>query len=325
MAGLARRLAWARQRLGVRGTKAAVGLLALATLLLLWLALPRGCAVRGRPLGTTPLPPYPCPDMRPSLSMNCSAKDGLGEFRRRRPGARHLLAVLIPYRERELELYQLMPLLEHRLARDGVDYVTIVVEQTDAYKFNRAALMNVAFEFARAAGADYVALHDVDRFAAHPNLVYDYPGARFVHLTPAWSLFDGGYPEFLGGIGLLSADNYARINGMGTDFWGWGAEDDDLYRRVTDAGIPIDRPCVPLQDQATAVLHFHSRKRTFGPTVPPEQRPPHNISYGLNTTQYTVEGVSDCAFMFGSGTCAGFYLVRVRLHCNEQVEPWCRA
>ena len=39
------------------------------------------------------------------------------------------------------------------------------------------------------------------------------------------------YSTLFGGIVMFSKDNFAKVNGFSNLFWGWGAEDDDLYRR----------------------------------------------------------------------------------------------
>jgi predicted glycosyltransferase involved in capsule biosynthesis len=43
-----------------------------------------------------------------------------------------------------------------------------------------------------------------------------------------WSL---AYPEFVGGIVAFDQESFEKINGYCNEYWGWGAEDDDLYRR----------------------------------------------------------------------------------------------
>lgn len=39
------------------------------------------------------------------------------------------------------------------------------------------------------------------------------------------------YEELFGGIEMFTAKHYQLINGFSNAFWGWGAEDDNLYRR----------------------------------------------------------------------------------------------
>ena len=39
------------------------------------------------------------------------------------------------------------------------------------------------------------------------------------------------YNEFLGGATILTEDQIRKANGYSNDFWGWGGEDDDFYKR----------------------------------------------------------------------------------------------
>ena len=39
------------------------------------------------------------------------------------------------------------------------------------------------------------------------------------------------YPSLFGGVVMFTKENFAKVNGFSNLFWGWGAEDDDLYRR----------------------------------------------------------------------------------------------
>ncbi|KAA0195834.1 beta-1 4-N-acetylgalactosaminyltransferase bre-4 [Fasciolopsis buskii] len=50
------------------------------------------------------------------------------------------------------------------------------------------------------------------------------------------------YIELVGGILSLPIKVYLRANGFSNLYWGWGAEDDDMYERLTANGIPVTRP-----------------------------------------------------------------------------------
>ena len=39
----------------------------------------------------------------------------------------------------------------------------------------------------------------------------------------------------------LRREHYEKINGVSNEFWGWGAEDDDMYKRVIKNGLKITR------------------------------------------------------------------------------------
>ena len=48
-------------------------------------------------------------------------------------------------------------------------------------------------------------------------------------------------PGHFGGIELFTREHYEKINGFTNMFWGWGAEDDDLYLRFAGPVITIQK------------------------------------------------------------------------------------
>ncbi len=43
--------------------------------------------------------------------------------------------------------------------------------------------------------------------------------------------------DFFGGILSISQQQISRVDGFGTDFWGWGREDDNLKLRLQNHGV----------------------------------------------------------------------------------------
>ncbi len=54
------------------------------------------------------------------------------------------------------------------------------------------------------------------------------------------------YPLIFGGIQAFTKQDYITTNGYSNKFYGWGAEDDDLYRRVKNAGLNVTRPSLKI-------------------------------------------------------------------------------
>ncbi len=50
------------------------------------------------------------------------------------------------------------------------------------------------------------------------------------------------YPELFGGIQAFTKDHYIQVNGYSNKYWGWGSEDDDLYKRVVASDLKVKRP-----------------------------------------------------------------------------------
>lgn len=63
-------------------------------------------------------------------------------------------------------------------------------------------------------------------------------GKAPLHLTPNWVHPKSTFEDFFGGILIVTAEQFQRINGFGTNFWGWGREDDNLRERLVAAGKP---------------------------------------------------------------------------------------
>ena len=39
------------------------------------------------------------------------------------------------------------------------------------------------------------------------------------------------YNNIFGGTGAFTREHFEKINGFSNSYWGWGGEDDDLYKR----------------------------------------------------------------------------------------------
>jgi hypothetical protein len=57
------------------------------------------------------------------------------------------------------------------------------MNQIDAYRFNRASLINVGWYEAQKVGCDYIVMHDVDLLPQNDELRYAYPLAGPVHIA----------------------------------------------------------------------------------------------------------------------------------------------
>ncbi|CAF1487011.1 unnamed protein product, partial [Didymodactylos carnosus] len=50
------------------------------------------------------------------------------------------------------------------------------------------------------------------------------------------------YEELIGGVLTLKTDHFLMVNGYSNLYWGWGAEDDDMYYRLKAVSLKITRP-----------------------------------------------------------------------------------
>lgn len=154
------------------------------------------------------------------------------------------LSVIVPYRNRREHLKVFVPAISRYMEkvkeRQRIErWEIIVVEQEEGMAFNRGKLLNVGFGMA-SKEFDYVVFHDVDMLPFSAD--YSYP-KRPTHIATMCSQFGNKMPykEYFGGVTLFSRKDFDAINGFSNEYWGWGAEDDDLRERCSIKKIEIDR------------------------------------------------------------------------------------
>ncbi|VDK43914.1 unnamed protein product [Anisakis simplex] len=157
--------------------------------------------------------------------------------------ARHRVAIIVPYRDRETHLRVLLHNLHSLLMKQQLDYAIFVVEQVSNETFNRAKLMNVGYnEAIKLHNWQCFIFHDVDLIPEDDRNLYSCP-EQPRHMSVAVDKFQYKLPygSIFGGISALTKEQFIRINGFSNDYWGWGGEDDDLSTRVSLKGYKISR------------------------------------------------------------------------------------
>jgi predicted glycosyltransferase involved in capsule biosynthesis len=193
------------------------------------------------------------------------------------------LCIVVPYRDRKLHLEEFIPRMETTLKEQSIDYHILVVEQEDGKPFNRAKLLNVGFDYNR--DYDYYCFHDVDMLPEESD--YDYC-EQPTHMASRAEQFGWKLPylQYFGGVTIFSKESFVTVNGYSNEYWGWGAEDDDMYRRVAMKGL------TPCRKDGKYRSLYHTRHI-------PEFEYNKNVNYlhtsasfidtdGLNSLSYTV-------------------------------------
>lgn len=168
-------------------------------------------------------------------------------------------AIIIPYRDRRqhltLYLYNVIP----KLIRQRIDFTIFVIEQSHSAAFNRGMMRNVGFEEAKKEGPfDCFIFNDVDTIIEDDrNMFYCNP-FRVRHLASSISRYQYSMPSYIlvGGIIAFTKMQFELINGYSNMFFLWGGEDDDVYRRLVEAGCIIERPPDPI-GSLTTFSHTH--------------------------------------------------------------------
>lgn len=148
------------------------------------------------------------------------------------------LSVVVPYRNREEHLKEFIPYMEKYLSDEEIDYQILIVEQDEKKPFNRAKLLNVGFK--ESEDFDYFVFHDVDMLPMDSD--YEYPDGP-THLASMAEQFGFKLPYdgYFGGVTIFDKESFVKINGYSNEYWGWGAEDDDVLHRCVLNEIPTYR------------------------------------------------------------------------------------
>lgn len=118
------------------------------------------------------------------------------------------------------------------------EYRIIYSHQADQRGFNRGAMKNLGFIYARSLYPnDYknitFVFNDVDIMPYTKNFLnYDTTLGKIKHFY--------GYTFTLGGIVSVKGADFEKMNGY-PNYWAWGYEDNALQNRAKLAGIEIDR------------------------------------------------------------------------------------
>ena len=148
------------------------------------------------------------------------------------------LAIVVPYRNRKEHLDKFLPAIESCSFLDGIDYEILIVEQEDGKPFNRGKILNVGAAYSK--NSTYYCFHDVDMLPISSD--YSYVSSP-THLASEAEQFGFKLPYngYFGGVTLFDKHSFIRINGYSNDYWGWGAEDDDVMFRCIAKGIRPSR------------------------------------------------------------------------------------
>ena len=157
------------------------------------------------------------------------------------------VAIIVPYREqigqnRKWELQEftkyMVKYMNKLVQNEKIKKFHIyIIEQNYGKKFNRGMLLNIGYHLINDL-YDIFIFHDID-LLPDKNLrswySYKYKNEdkmnhNPIHIANCWrDRYCGDL--YFGGIVLFNKDIFEKINGFPNIFWGWGGEDDALYKR----------------------------------------------------------------------------------------------
>uniref|UniRef100_A0A915C8Z4 Beta-1,4-N-acetylgalactosaminyltransferase bre-4 n=2 Tax=Parascaris univalens TaxID=6257 RepID=A0A915C8Z4_PARUN len=155
------------------------------------------------------------------------------------------IAILVPYRNREIQLRILINYLVQFLISYRKYFAIFVIEPFDGQIFNRGKLFNAGFDVANTIDEwDCFFFHDVDLIPTNRSIPYKCPNKGTAqHWSTSVDKFDFKLPydDYFGGVSAMNADEFIAVNGYPNAFWGWGGEDDCFEYRVKNSKITIVR------------------------------------------------------------------------------------
>jgi len=151
------------------------------------------------------------------------------------------LAIIVPYRDRQEHLDVFVPHMHQFLKDKGIDYTIFIAEQSDDRPFNYGKLCNsVVKEISKE--YTYFAFHDIDMLPMNDECDYGYPDSP-THLATNVEAHDNElpYPQYFGGVILISREDFENANGYSNEYWGYGFEDLDLLYRLERSGAYLEK------------------------------------------------------------------------------------
>jgi hypothetical protein len=138
-----------------------------------------------------------------------------------------MLAIIVPYRDREDHLAQFIPHMNKYIP----DAKIVIMEQVDDKPFNRGKLINCGF--LESDWPEWLVAHDVDMLPVNVDYSFDH---NFSVVQLAKSKIQKS--DYLGGVTLFFRGRFQQLMGYHNDYF-HRAEDNELMFRIKSLLIPV--------------------------------------------------------------------------------------
>ncbi|XP_070210042.1 beta-1,4-galactosyltransferase 4-like [Littorina saxatilis] len=182
--------------------------------------------------------------------------------------SREHVALIIPYRDRQRNLYILLSNLLPFLMRQQLEFTVFLSEQTSNYTFNKGLLFNVAYKQSqKIANFTCFIMQDTDLIPMDNRNFYrcgDQP--RHLVLTTGQTKWRNRlrYKTSFGGAIALRKRHMEAVNGFSVLYYGWGFEDDDLYFRLKKKKFTVVRYPILIGKY----YEMRHKKQSMNPEIP---------------------------------------------------------
>lgn len=151
------------------------------------------------------------------------------------------VAIILPYRNRDVQLAIFMNYIHPFLQLQNLDYKIFVIEQSPMREFNRAKLFNVGYkEATKISNFHCFIFHDIDLIPQNPDNIYACSKMPR-HMSSSVNTFRYNLPYtgLFGGATAITRKVFEKVNGFSNVYYGWGGEDDDMYSRLRNKGLKV--------------------------------------------------------------------------------------
>ncbi|OWF43937.1 Beta-1,4-N-acetylgalactosaminyltransferase bre-4 [Mizuhopecten yessoensis] len=166
-----------------------------------------------------------------------------GRYRPTHCTARHRVAIVVPFRDREIHLKILLNNLHPFLQNQQLDYAIFIVDLMPEVTFNRAMLLNIGFtEALKQYDYQCFIFHDVDLIPEMGHNMYSCPeNPRHMSVAIDTMNYRLPYNNIFGGVVAMTKEQFQQVNGFSNKYFGWGGEDDDMFNRIRHNNMSITR------------------------------------------------------------------------------------
>ena len=146
-----------------------------------------------------------------------------------------MLYIVIPYRDRQLQLIRylehILPLLRSCIS----DFRIVFIEQGNSKPFNKGLLLNAAIKCLKLGDEDEIIFHDIEILPEHDIVLECYkPKIKANYVLGIYTDKDS-----MDGVFKINKADFDKINGFPTNYWGWGFEGDTIRERLNMANTTI--------------------------------------------------------------------------------------
>lgn len=195
-----------------------------------------------------------------------------------------MISIIVPYRKRESHLRQFIPAIQTQLAREKITGEIVIVEQEEGKPFNRGKLLNVG---ALNCKYEHIILHDVDMLPIAPVSYQPLSGINHLAGRASQFAYRMPYAQYFGGVTMFEKTLFNKVNGFSNNFWGWGAEDDDLYRRCL--AHKVNNLPYRFRSLSHSRSHIHENLQTNKKLL---DSGTDQLNDGVNQCEYTIKSDS---------------------------------